>query len=160
MPNRPRPGNLYKELKSLATRDISQDHKEALARGREQGLIVRRYLEALEVKKRPGRKRTPESIASQLDAIEKQLVKANPLARLQLNQKKKALNDTLKELKKNPQASMAQLEQDFIKVAYEYGKRKGISYSSWRQAGVPTQVLTKARIHRTRISKRNKNTDF
>ncbi len=42
---------------------MSAEHKAALAKGREEGRAVRRYLEALEEQRpRRGRKRTPESI--------------------------------------------------------------------------------------------------
>ena len=38
----------------------------------------------------------------------------------------------------------------FIKVAQAYGKRKGISYSTWRSAGVSAHVLQAAGITRGR----------
>jgi hypothetical protein len=44
-------------------RPMSDEHKEALARGRHEGRVVREYLEALRATKpKRGRKRTPESI--------------------------------------------------------------------------------------------------
>ena len=42
------------------------------------------------------------------------------------------------------------LEKQFIKVAQAYGKRKGISYGTWRAAGVSAQVLQAAGISRSR----------
>src|SRR3712207_5798846 len=64
---------------------MSNEHKQALAEGREQGRGVRLYLEALE-KNRPkrGRKRTADSITKRLDTIEQRLVEADPLTRLHL----------------------------------------------------------------------------
>ena len=52
---------------------MSDSHKAALAKGREEGRVVRAYLEALETTKpRRGRKRTVESIRKKLAAIEKE----------------------------------------------------------------------------------------
>ena len=57
---------------------MSNEHKQALAEGREQGRGVRLYLEALE-KNRPkrGRKRTSDSITKRLDTIEQRLIDAD-----------------------------------------------------------------------------------
>ena len=37
-----------------------------------------------------------------------------------------------------------------MKVARSYGERKGISYATWRTAGVTAAVLQKAGVARTR----------
>jgi len=42
------------------------------------------------------------------------------------------------------------LEKQFVKVAKTYGDRKGISYGTWRTAGVSAAVLQKAGVPRTR----------
>jgi len=128
---------------------MSKEHKAALAKGREEGLAVRRYLEALE-SSRPhrGRQRTPASIEKKLAAVEERLAEAEPLSRLHLLQEKK---DLQAELGKSGQAQdMTDLEKQFVKVAKAYGARKGISYSTWRSAGVSAGVLQKANIARTR----------
>ena len=53
--------------KKARKRSMSDDHKAALAAGRNEGRAVRRYLEALEAHKpKRGRKRTPESIEKRL----------------------------------------------------------------------------------------------
>ena len=50
---------------------MSDEHKAALAEAREQGRVVRRYLETLESHRpKRGRKRTPESITKRLAAID------------------------------------------------------------------------------------------
>src|SRR5947209_20418106 len=70
-------------------RTMSEEHKAALAEGREHGRVVRRYLEALESHRpRRGRKRTPESIAKRLAAIDERLANADPLSRLHLLQER------------------------------------------------------------------------
>src|SRR3954471_22465795 len=68
---------------------MSDEHKEALALGREQGRAVRRYLEALEAHRpKRGRKRTPDSMQKRLASIEERLPSADPLTRVQLIQER------------------------------------------------------------------------
>lgn len=127
---------------------MSQEHKEALAVGREEGRAVRRYLEALEVNKpRRGRKRTPESVQRQLAAVEENLDNADPLARVQLIQQRIDLQRELEA--KSQTVDMGELEAGFVKAAKGYGRRKGISYAAWREAGVEAEVLKKAGISRS-----------
>jgi hypothetical protein len=42
------------------------------------------------------------------------------------------------------------LAADFVKHARAYSDRKGISYATWREFGVPADVLRKAGIPQTR----------
>ncbi len=42
------------------------------------------------------------------------------------------------------------LETAFVDAAKEYSERKGISYTAWREAGVPAATLKKAGVPRTR----------
>jgi hypothetical protein len=42
------------------------------------------------------------------------------------------------------------LADDFVKHAKAYSERKGISYATWREFGVPADVLRKAGIPQTR----------
>ncbi len=130
-------------------RSMSKEHKAALAKGREEGLAVRRYLEALESSKpRRGRRRTGASIQKRLTSIDTQLVDAEPLTRLHLMQEKKNLEDEM--ARSGEVQDLSGLEKQFVKVAKAYGERKGISYSTWRSAGVSAAVLQKANIARSR----------
>jgi hypothetical protein len=130
-------------------RSMSSEHKAALAKGREEGLAVRRYLEALESSKpRRGRRRTSTSIEKRLTAIDAQLAEAEPLTRLHLTQEKKDLEDEL--ARSGEVQDLSGLEKQFVKVAKSYGERKGISYSTWRSAGVSAAVLQKANVARSR----------
>ena len=132
-----------------AGRSMSAEHKAALAKGREEGLAVRRYLEALESSKpRRGRRRTPASMTKKLAAIEAELAAADPLTRLHLLQQKKDLHDELD--KSGDAQDISTLEKQFVKVAKSYGQRKGIGYGTWRTAGVSAASLQKAGIARTR----------
>ena len=126
---------------------MSQEHKNALAIGREQGRAVRRYLEALEAHRpKRGRKRTPDSIKRRLGDIETKLETADPLTRLQLVQER--MNLEMELATKSEAVDIAALEEEFVAAAKEYGERKGISYGAWREAGVDAAVLKRAEIRR------------
>lgn len=126
---------------------MTAEHKNALALGREQGRAVRRYLEALELHKpRRGRKRTPDSIQKQLVSIEAKLSDADPLTRVQLFQQRMDLQSEL--ASKSATVDLGALEDGFVNAAAEYGRRKGISYAAWREAGVDAAVLKRAGVSR------------
>ena len=129
---------------------MTDEHKAALSAGREQGAAVRRYLDALEANRpKRGRKRTPESIGKRLEAIESQLTSTrNSLQRLQLLQERSDLQHELKAMSSAEPVDLSALEADFAKAAGDYGRRKGISYETWRAAGVPASALKKAGISR------------
>ena len=126
---------------------MTTEHKAALAAGRAQGLAVRRYLEALE-RSRPRRGRRPsaESIERQMKEIESRLKDADPLKRLHLIQQRKLLESRLQS--GDATEDITSLEAGFVEAASEYGSRKGIDYSTWREAGVPADVLRRAGVHR------------
>ena len=127
---------------------MSDQHKAALARGREEGRAVRRYLDALEQQRpRRGRRRTPEAIERRLVAIEERLPEADSLTRLHLIQEQADLQAELAEVE--PATDLTALERAFVKVARSYSERKGIGYAAWRAAGVSPQVLDKAGITRS-----------
>ena len=126
---------------------MSAAHKAALAEGRDQGRMVRRYLEALEANRpRRGRKVTAESMKKKLAAITQKLSGADPLTRLQLTQERMNLEKALSA--GDQRVDLTQLEREFVKAARPYGSRKGISYAAWRTAGVDAEVLRKAGITR------------
>lgn len=126
---------------------MSDEHKAALAEGRNQGRAVRNYLEALETHRpKRGRKRTPDSITKRLDAIETEMATANPVKRLQLVQER---IDLTAELDAGTQTvDISALEADFVAAAKPYSERKGISYAAWRELGVPASALKAAGIGR------------
>jgi hypothetical protein len=135
--------------KSRKKTPMSEAHKAALAKGREEGRIVRQYLEALEsTKPRRGRKRTPDSIRRRLATIDATLAGSDPLSRLHLVEEKQRLEAELAH--GGDTVDLGALEKAFIKVARIYGERKGISYSAWRTVGVSASVLQQAKIPRTR----------
>jgi hypothetical protein len=80
--------------------------------------------------------------------IESQLPDADALTRLHLLQEQK---DLMEERSRVDQVKdLSALEKQFIKVAKAYGERKGITYATWRAAGVSATVLQKSEISRAR----------
>jgi flagellar motility protein MotE (MotC chaperone) len=136
--------------KAKSKTPMSADHTAALAKGREESRTVRDYLDALESNRpKRGRRRTPESITKRLSAIDAELETTdNSLTRLHLIQESQDLQAELNQAE--VQVDISALEKAFTKVAKSYGQRKGISYSTWRAAGVSAAVLTQAGVARTR----------
>ena len=128
---------------------MSEDHKAALAKGRAQGKAVRDYLAALEQDRKPGRKMDRPTIEARIkevqDAIDQE---PDPAKRVDLIQRRLDLEERLVEMEEEP--DLEALEAGFIDVAAEYSERKGISYTAWREAGVPAATLKAAGVQRTR----------
>jgi hypothetical protein len=130
-------------------RAMSDDHKAALAEGRNHSRTVGRYLEALEANKpRRGRKRTPENVKKRLTTVEAELKTTGGLQRLSLLQERRDLEVELAGMQAGG-TDITGLERDFVKVAKAYSAKKGISYGAWREFGVSPEVLKKAGISRS-----------
>lgn len=126
---------------------MSDDHKAALATGRNQSRAVKAYLAALKANKpKRGRKRTAASITSQLAKIAEELPTADPLQEVLLLQLQVDLEKELKTM--NADIDMGDLEAEFITVALGYSVSKGIDYATWRKVGVSADTLAKAGIKR------------
>jgi hypothetical protein len=128
---------------------MSADHKAALAKGRQQSRAVRDYLEALERGSKPGRKLDRPAIEDRIGKVQQQIdAEDNPAKRVDLIQKRLDLEERLVDMQDEP--DMEALAADFAKAAKEYSERKGITYTAWREAGVPAAVLRDAGVPRTR----------
>lgn len=126
---------------------MSNEHKAALEQGRAEGRAVRAYLEALRNSKpKRGRKRTPESIEKRLAKIDEALTDASAIEELQLVQERRDLEAEMAQL--GDTVDMSGVEDEFVEVAKGYADRKGISYASWRDVGVPAATLKRAGISR------------
>jgi hypothetical protein len=137
--------------KATASRKMTAEHKAALAKGREQGRVVREYLAALAEEKKPGRKLDPETLQRRIDETQQQVdAEPDPAKRVELIQKRLDYEDRLADM--GEQVDLEALEKGFVKAAKDYSERKGITYSAWREAGVPAAVLKDAGIPRTRRS--------
>ena len=139
-------------VRTKQQRSMTDEHKAALAEGREQGRVVRRYLEALESHRpKRGRKRTPETIAKRLASIDERLADADPLSRLHLLQERLDLQQQL-ENENGSGTDLSAIEAEFVQVASAYSQRKGITYEAWRAVGIEPRVLKAAGIARTQAS--------
>ena len=137
--------------KATAGKKMTAEHKAALARGREQGRAVRDYLAALNEEKKPGRKLDADTLQKRIEETRAQIDdEPDPAKRVELIQKRIDSEERLANL--GEEADLEALQKEFIKVAKDYSERKSISYSAWREAGVPAAVLKEAGIPRTRRS--------
>lgn len=128
---------------------MSDEHKAALAKGRAQARAVKQYLRARETESKRGPKLTPEKLRGRIDDLKQSIEEENdPTRRLELIQQRMDDEERLSGIEETP--DMEQLETDFVDVAKEYSDRKGISYSAWRELGVPAAVLKRAGVPRTR----------
>ena len=133
----------------MASRTMTDEHKRAMRAGRDQGRAVKAYLDALEQHRpRRGRQRTVDSIKGRLDAIETAMDEGSSLKRLQLTQERRDLQREL-DAKSAGGVDLSALEGEFVRYAKAYGKSKGIAYATWREQGVPADVLTRAGVTRS-----------
>ena len=127
---------------------MSKEHKAALAQGRLEARSVKAYLASLGPKKR-GRPVTKDSLQRKITEIDSKLKnESNPLRRLDLMQSRAEAEQALGAAGVGPDQDA--LAADFIKHAKAYSDRKGISYATWREFGVPAEVLRRAGIPQTR----------
>ena len=127
---------------------MSKEHKEALAEGRRQSRAIKGYLRALQGRK-PGRPVTKQSIEARLGRLGDQIGSTDdPLKSLQLIQTRLELEEQLSRI--GDTGNLAELEKEFVAYARDYSERKGITYTAWRQVGVPAVTLKKAGIQETR----------
>lgn len=133
----------------MAKRTMSDEHKAAIAAGRIEASAVRDYLEALETNKpKPGRRVSPETLAARKADIDNQLTAGDvkPIKRLELMQDRRDIEAQLASIADEP--DMSAVEQGFIAHAANYGARRGVAYATWREFGVPADLLTRAGITR------------
>lgn len=133
----------------MAKKPMSDEHKAALAEGRRQGRAVRDYLAVIDQDRRRGPRLTADQLQERISEVQGQIDDENdPVKRLDLVQKRLDYEDRLAEA--GDEVDLDALEKGFIEVAKDYGERKGISYTAWREIGVPAPVLKQAGVPRTR----------
>lgn len=129
---------------------MSKQHKEALAKGRNEARAIKRYLEALGGRKR-GRPVRPETQKKRIAELNRRIDnESDPLKKVQLTQQRIDAEAALSSA--TTAEDRESLEREFVRYAKDYSERKGISYAAWREGGVPPEVLKKAGIKRTRRS--------
>ena len=85
-------------------------------------------------------------MSKRLETIEEKLPDADPLTRLQLVQERMDLQRQLEAT--DSTVDLQELEDEFVKAAADYSRRKGITYAAWREAGIDPAVLRRAGIRR------------
>ena len=128
----------------------SEAHKAAIQEGRQQGILIRRYLDWIEHSntKTPGRrKRSVESVDKRLTQIDETFPTADNLTRLTLVQERINLLIEREQIQANVEAGA--IEDRFVSTAADYGEKKGITYTAWREMGVKPEVLERAGIKRS-----------
>lgn len=127
---------------------MTKEHKEALAQGRREARAIKRYLKALESRK-PGRPVTRESLEKRLAKTNEKIeAEENPLARVELIQTRLDIEDQLAKLEES--ANFEEVEAEFMEHVKSYSDRKDISYTAWREYGVPAATLREAGVPETR----------
>jgi hypothetical protein len=126
-------------------RTMTDDHKAALAAGREQSRAVANYLEALEATRpKRGRKRTPDTVKRQLAETAVALRESSGIRKVELIQRRRDLEVELATMEAGGGPDLTALEKAFVKHAKGYAKRKNISKAAFREAGVSAEVLKSA----------------
>ena len=125
---------------------MSDEHKEALARGRREARALKEYLEAIGGR-RPGRPVTVDSVKKRIEDLKRRIsAEQNRLRVVELHQQ--LIDAQVALTKASSVVDLTALERAFIAHAASYSQRKGISYAAWREAGVPASVLKDAGISR------------
>jgi len=128
---------------------MSDEHKAAIAAGRIEVAAVRDYLEALESNRpKPGRRLSPEKLQERRAELQVELASGalKAMKKLEAMQAVRDIEAQLEAMQAEPDISSA--EAGFVTHAATYGARKGIAYATWREFGVPAEVLNKAGITR------------
>ena len=131
----------------MAPKTLSNAQKAAMAEGRREARIVESYLNSLERKQVHRGRRSAAEISNELANIAKELEAASAIDKLSLLQQRE---DLQREALESAPEDDSELEAQFVSIARAYGERKGISYSTWREIGVPKDVLKLAEVPRTR----------
>ena len=127
---------------------MSQEHKDALAVERNQARAIKAYLGALETIS-PGRPITKETLEQRLTRINERIKASdNPLKSVDLIQTRLDVEQAISNL--DDTKHFDQLEAEFCAHARSYSERKGITYTAWREFGVPAATLRAAEVPETR----------
>src|SRR5438132_13129125 len=105
---------------------MTRAHKQALARGRDDSRAVSRYLEALDAgKPGPGRRRSIQSVQTQLKAVETRVKGARGIDRLLALQQRADVRAAVAQ--RHDKIDLAAADRGFLKAARGSGERKGIA---------------------------------
>lgn len=132
---------------------MTDDHKAALAAGREESQGIRRYLEALAAERTAGptsAPRTLTTVANRLGVVQGRLASrmVAPLQAVKLEQEAIDLKAEVRSLQRreNRGLSSSRWEAAFVKHAPAYSAKHGLTRAAWRKVGVPVDILDRAGI--------------
>ena len=132
--------------KARGPKAMTDSHKAALEQGRSESRIVREYLTSVQATKRgPGRWRSEDTLRARLTAVNEELETADAFDQLMLIQERRDLED---ELSRVDNERFSEIEASFVAIAKGFSARRGISYATWRDVGVPAATLKAAGITR------------
>ena len=119
-----------------------------MKQGRQEQRIVKNYLDARRANRpRRGRRRTASSIDRRLTQINEALAGGpSAVGELLLVQERRDLTEELEQM--SQVVDVSALEDDFVRVAKSFGKRRGIAYETWREIGLEPDLLKRAGITR------------
>ncbi len=128
---------------------MSDEHKAALAKGRTEARAIKMYLAVAAAPRKRGRPVTRASLEDKIASLdEKVRNEDDPLSRVELIQSRIDAQRALDDL--DSAADLEALQAGFVKYAASYSQRKGITWTAWRETGVPAAVLRQAGIKQTR----------
>lgn len=126
-------------------KQLTDDHKKALAEGRTAAAAVKRYLKALSGEFQPSGS-AKEKIEDQLHAVHEALALKPTLTKtMDLLAKKAKLEERLEGASDVP-GDMESLEAGFVRHAKGYAEKKGYPRIVFEQIGVDGEVLDRAGI--------------
>ncbi|MGH8945707.1 MAG: hypothetical protein ACRDVL_06130 [Acidimicrobiia bacterium] len=127
---------------------MSKEHKEALARGRKEARAVKAYLKAID-ERTSGRQPSKGTLQNRLDKVNQKIeATQDPLKTVDLLQSKLDIEKTLSRV--GDQDDFEETQKAFVENVRPYSERKGITYTAWREFGVPAKVLRAAGLPETR----------
>ncbi len=129
---------------------MSDEHKAALAQGRKESRAIKRYLDAISTR-RPGRPVSPERLKARIATLEEKIASEGDSLKV-LGYRQDRLNAEADLQRAEAAVDIEAVEAGFVEHGASYSERKGISYAAWREQGVPSAVLAKAGMARTRSS--------
>jgi len=120
---------------------MSDEHKAALARGRDESRIVNQYLKAMATTTpRRGRPVNVDALRQELATVEADIAGKTGAAKVVLAQRRMDLRDRIKAFSA-PEVDTKALQAAFVSVVGPYSERMGLTAQAWREAGVSRQVL-------------------
>lgn len=108
------------------------------------------YLRAVGQPKQRGRRVSLEELQRRRDAAAAEAATTEGVAKLKATQTVRDLEERIAAAQAGESVDLEALEADYIAVAAAYSTSHGIDYATWREVGVPAQVLKAAGIKQTR----------